>query len=86
MMGWTRARRYANHPGGKKYGRGRTELPREENAEKAESARIFREVYERVLEDPVYVKRLAAHRALFSPKRKRPTEEDRQGRVRRRPG
>ncbi len=61
QMGWTRARRYANHPGGRKYAKGtRHELPRVEDPVKAESAAIFRTVYERTLKDPVY-RRLRLH-------------------------
>ena len=42
QMGWTRARRYANHPSGRKYDRKtKEELPRGEDQEKAEAARIF---------------------------------------------
>ncbi len=63
QMGWTRARRYANHAGGKKYGPGRTELPRIEDPEKAASAAIFRAVYERALANRTYVKLRAAFEA-----------------------
>src|SRR3954462_7265190 len=42
QMGWTRARRYANHASGRKYdGKTRERRPREENAAKAKSAQIF---------------------------------------------
>jgi Domain of unknown function (DUF4385) len=42
QMGWTRARRYANHSSGRKYDLRTGEArPREENAEKAEAAQIF---------------------------------------------
>ena len=55
-MGFTRARRYANHKGGRKYAKGETDsngkkvqLPRsEEDPVKAKSARIFAEVLARV--------------------------------------
>jgi hypothetical protein len=42
QMGWTRARRYANHKGGRKYDK-RTgeELPRAEDPEKAAAAAVF---------------------------------------------
>src|SRR6188472_4037516 len=41
QMGWTRARRYANHPSGRKYDPKTKEvLPRGEDQEKAEAARI----------------------------------------------
>jgi hypothetical protein len=62
QMGFTRARRYANHPGGKKYdgpvpaerrgqsgAHGRSELPRgPEDPDKAESARIFKAAWDAV--------------------------------------
>ena len=42
QMGYTRARRYANHRSGRKYSEGSKEiLPREEDPVKAESAKIF---------------------------------------------
>ena len=42
QMGWTRARRYANHPGGRKYDKKTgAELPRTEDKEKAAAAAIF---------------------------------------------
>ena len=44
QMGWTRARRYANHKGGRKYDKkSGEELPRTEDAEKA--AAVFYERY-----------------------------------------
>jgi hypothetical protein len=49
MMGWTRARRYANYRGGKKYGidgRINGRLPDHDTSEKAQSASIFKEYYE----------------------------------------
>ena len=42
QMGWTRSRRYANHPSGRKYdAKSKEALPRGDDPEKAESARIF---------------------------------------------
>jgi|TARA_B100000900_G_scaffold396469_1_gene395787 hypothetical protein len=49
MMGWTRARRYANHRSGKKYddnGRIKPQEPDHWTCEKAESARIFKRAYD----------------------------------------
>src|SRR6187455_1158729 len=44
QMGWTRARRYANHKGGLKYDtKTGKELPRTEDTEKAAAAAIFYE-------------------------------------------
>ncbi|QIP13966.1 DUF4385 domain-containing protein [Spirosoma aureum] len=69
QMGYTRARRYANHRTGQKYdgpvpndqkGRsgshGREQLPRDEDPVKAESARIFYSKYLEAREDPDYQK------------------------------
>ncbi|QHV94788.1 DUF4385 domain-containing protein [Spirosoma endbachense] len=69
QMGYTRARRYANHRTGQKYdgpvpndqkGRsgshGREQLPRDEDPVKAESARIFYNKYLEVRDDPDYQK------------------------------
>ncbi|MDX1931620.1 MAG: DUF4385 domain-containing protein [Capsulimonadales bacterium] len=70
QMGYTRARRYANHRGGRKYdgpvpddkkGRsgshGRAELPRSpEDPIKAESARIFYERWKAARDHPEYVR------------------------------
>lgn len=61
QMGWTRARRYANHPTGRKYTAGRRELPRVEDVTKAESAAIFRRYYERARANRTY-QRLATRR------------------------
>lgn len=58
-MGFTRARRYANHKSGKKYDSTGAVLPQEEDALvsiKAESARVFKEVRDKVAYDPEYVK------------------------------
>lgn len=69
-MGFTRSRRYANHKTGRKYVSrppyyhtgdrgGVAVLPQEPDAltnEKAESARIFKNMRDRVAKDPTYVK------------------------------
>jgi hypothetical protein len=67
QMGFTRARRYANHRGGRKYEAvTKRLLPRSlPDAEKAAAAAIFRREWERVRTDPVYVAARAAHRARF---------------------
>lgn len=67
QMGWTRSMRYANHRTGKKYvgpvppdkkgqsgAHGRRVAPPEHDAEKLESARVFRERLDAVLADPTY--------------------------------
>ena len=56
-MGFTRARRYANHKDGKKYDAEGNVKPQELDALtslKARSARIFKEVRDRVTSDPIY--------------------------------
>jgi hypothetical protein len=55
-MGWTGARRYANHKGGRKYAEDGTELPRDNDPVKAESAQIFYERYVAVRDDPEYAR------------------------------
>jgi hypothetical protein len=78
QMGFTRARRYANHPGGRKYdgpvpedkqgqsgSHGRAELPRgPEDPVKAESARIFKAAWDAVEEIEAYTRARAEHRRL----------------------
>lgn len=76
QMGYTRARRYANHPSGRKYApetgarsgepKQREILPQAvdwETNEKAQSARIFYSYYEQAKEDAEYQARLQDHRA-----------------------
>ncbi len=79
QMGYTRARRYANHRGGKKYNgpvpddkkgqsgaHGRTEKPRDaEDPVKAESARIFKAAWDRAAADPRYLALREIHRERF---------------------
>ncbi len=66
QMGWTRARRYANHPGGRKWNKERTEvLPYALDQEKAEAAAIFYEKYRVAREDPEYIEQKAQHQALY---------------------
>lgn len=74
QMGWTRARRYANHKGGKKYdgpvpddkkgqsgAHGRATLPRQEDPVKAAAAAIFYARYLEAKEHPEYLKQRAQH-------------------------
>lgn len=77
QMGYTRARRYANHKGGRKYdgpvpaeqrGRsgahGRAELPRDvEDPVKAEAAAIFKAAWDAVEQVEQYTTLRAAHRS-----------------------
>lgn len=80
QMGYTRAKRYANHKGGRKYdgpvpddkkgqsgAHGRAELPRDiEDPVKAESARLFKEYWDRVREDPEYQDAKERHKQLHA--------------------
>ena len=57
-MGFTRARRYANHSSGRKYTKDGRIRPQQADAlhnVKAKSAKIFKEVRDRVAYDPEYV-------------------------------
>ena len=67
QMGYTRSRRYANHRSGQKYdgpvpkskkgvsgAHGRAVLPLDQDPIKAESARIFKEVWDKVEANPEY--------------------------------
>jgi len=58
-MGFTRARRYANHSSGKKYAQDGQVLPQDKDAltcEKAKSATIFKHFRDLAAKDPEYVK------------------------------
>ena len=58
-MGFTRARRYANHKDGKKYGKDRKILPQEKDwatSEKAQSAKVFKIWRDVITHDPIYIK------------------------------
>ncbi len=62
QMGWTRARRYANHKGGRKYDRRtRAELPRTEDADKAAAAAVFYERYVAARQHPEYLRLKTMH-------------------------
>lgn len=66
QMGFTRARRYANHKSGRKWSPGREEvLPPDVDPVKAESAAIFYEVYVRAREDPEYRRMKEEHLARY---------------------
>ena len=55
QMGWTRARRYANHRGGRKYDPTTGEqLPYEVDPVKVKAAAIFKRRYEEAKSDPLY--------------------------------
>ena len=64
QMGWTRARRYANHKGGRKYDKATgEELPQCKDAEKAEAAAVFYERYFNARQHAKYVRLKDRHLA-----------------------
>jgi hypothetical protein len=66
QMGYTRARRYANHPGGRKYDPTTGDvLPAGNDPVKAESARIFKGVWDRIRADEEYQAAKAQHIARY---------------------
>ena len=69
QMGWTRARRYANHTGGRKYDKKSGELlPRTEDAEKAAAAAVFYERYVTARQHPEYVRQKKLHQQRYEAK------------------
>lgn len=65
QMGYTRARRYANHKGGRKYDDDRQILPYHVNEEKAASAAIFKGWWDKIREDQDYLTRKKKHQAKY---------------------
>ena len=66
QMGYTRSRRYANHKSGRKYKKGSKEiLEREEDAVKAESAKIFYEKWKKAREDKKYLELKKQHKERY---------------------
>ena len=66
QMGYTRSRRYANHKSGRKYKQGSKEvLEREEDAVKAESAKIFYEKWKKAREDKKYLELKKQHKEQY---------------------
>ena len=64
QMGWTRARRYANHKGGRKYDKATgEELPQCKDAEKAEAAAVFYERYVNARQHVKYLRLKERHLA-----------------------
>lgn len=66
QMGFTRARRYANHGSGNKYADDGSVLAQDAGSEvsvKADSARIFKTHYDMVRQDTIYMQALAEHKA-----------------------
>ncbi|WHQ74411.1 DUF4385 domain-containing protein [Pantoea sp. Lij88] len=65
QMGYTRARRYSNHKGGRKYDADGKELPRGVNEEKAAAAAVFKAYWDKLREDEDYLKRKKAHQQQY---------------------
>jgi hypothetical protein len=63
QMGWTRARRHANHRGGRKYDRDGAELPRTIDKAKAAAAAVFYERYVEARDNPRYRRLRKIHEA-----------------------
>ena len=65
QMGYTRARRYANHKGGRKYDTDGKVLPFTNDAVKAESAAIFYAAWKKAEADREYSRQKAEHKARY---------------------
>ncbi|WP_252315224.1 DUF4385 domain-containing protein [Sinobaca sp. H24] len=65
QMGYTRARRYANYKGGKKYDKDGNVNERQINEEKAESAAIFEEKWIKAREDETYLALKKEHKEKY---------------------
>ena len=65
QMGYTRARRYTNHKGGRKYGPDGSVLPYSPDATKAAAAAVFYTAWKAVEADSVYRRLKVDHRARF---------------------
>lgn len=65
QMGYTRARRYANYRGGRKYGKDGERNDRDIDETKAESAAVFKARWDEIRHDPDYLRRKKAHQLLY---------------------
>ena len=65
QMGYTRARRYSNHQGGRKYDADGKELPRTVEKEKAAAAAVFKACWDRLRADNDYLARKKAHQQQY---------------------
>lgn len=65
QMGYTRARRYTNYKGGRKYNEDGTVKQRQIDPEKAKSADIFKTYWDKIREDEDYLKRKKAHQQTY---------------------
>jgi hypothetical protein len=69
QMGFTRARRYANHASGTKYdesGEVRTQADDWKTSQKAQSAAIFKTYYDKARTDTIYLQLKKKHQADFA--------------------
>lgn len=69
QMGFTRARRYANHASGRKYDEQGRVAPRAPDAEKARAAQVFYRLWQRLERDSKYLALRAAWPAPRKPSR-----------------
>ncbi|WOV84883.1 DUF4385 domain-containing protein [Sporosarcina jeotgali] len=65
QMGYTRARRYTNYKGGRKYNEDGSVKARQIDEEKAKSAAIFKERWDEIRKDEDYLKRKKAHQKEY---------------------
>lgn len=65
QMGYTRARRYTNYKGGRKYKEDGTTHERIGDPVKAKSASIFKEYWDRIREDEDYLGRKKEHQKKY---------------------
>ncbi len=65
QMGYTRARRYANYRGGRKYDSDGTAHPRGNDPGKAEAARIFFDQWSVIRQDAVYLALKREHQKRY---------------------
>jgi len=65
QMGYTRARRYANYKGGKKYTEDGSTHPRGNDPVKAAAAAVFKTWWDRIRADDDYLRRKREHQAKW---------------------
>lgn len=65
QMGYTRARRYTNYKGGRKYNEDGSIKERDIDEEKAKSAAIFKKKWDQIRQDEDYLKRKKKHQKEF---------------------
>ena len=65
QMGYTRARRYANYKGGKKYTEDGSTHPRGNDPVKAAAAAVFKTWWDRIRADDDYLRRKREHQSKY---------------------